>query len=53
LVERQNGGGYWSSLQVIGQMNLTYIVSQKEDRMVFIDQHAAHERVVYESLMKA
>lgn len=43
--------GYWSSLQVIGQANLTYIVCQKDDRLVFVDQHAAHERVVYESLM--
>lgn len=44
---------YWSSLQVIGQVNLTYIVCQKEDRLVLVDQHAAHERVVYESLMRA
>ncbi len=43
----------WSSLQVIGQVNLTYIVCQKEDRLVLVDQHAAHERVVFESLMKA
>lgn len=43
----------WSSLQVIGQVNLTYIVCQKEDRIVLVDQHAAHERVVFESLMKA
>ncbi len=46
-------GGFWSSLQVVGQVNLTYIVCQKEDRMIFVDQHAAHERVVYESLMKS
>lgn len=46
------GGGYWSSLQVIGQANLTYIVCQKDDRLVFVDQHAAHERVVFESLMR-
>lgn len=45
--------GYWSSLQIIGQANLTYIVCQKEDRLVFVDQHAAHERVVYESLMRS
>ena len=45
--------GYWSTLQVIGQANLTYIVCQKEDRLVYVDQHAAHERVVYESLMKS
>lgn len=42
---------YWSSLQVIGQVNLTYIVCQKQDRLVLVDQHAAHERVVYESLI--
>lgn len=46
-------GSYWSSLQVIGQAHLTYIVCQKNDRLVFVDQHAAHERVVYESLMKS
>ncbi len=43
----------WSSLQVIGQVNLTYIVCQKEDRLVLVDQHAAHERVVFESLMSS
>lgn len=47
------GPGYWSSLQVVGQVNLTYIVCQKEDRLVLVDQHAAHERVVYESLMQS
>lgn len=45
--------GYWSSLQVLGQANLTYIVCQKDDRLVYVDQHAAHERVVFESLMQA
>ncbi len=45
--------GYWSSLQVLGQANLTYIICQKEDRLVYVDQHAAHERVVYETLMQA
>ncbi len=42
----------WSSLQIIGQLNLTYLVCQKNDRMVLVDQHAAHERVVFESLMQ-
>lgn len=47
------GVGYWSSLQVLGQANLTYIICQKNDRLVYVDQHAAHERVVFESLMQA
>lgn len=45
--------GYWGRLQVLGQANLTYIVCQKEDRLVFVDQHAAHERVVFEKLMQS
>jgi DNA mismatch repair protein MutL len=49
--------GYWSSLQVLGQANLTYIVSQlagqSAGKLVFVDQHAAHERVAYERLMQA
>jgi DNA mismatch repair protein MutL len=46
-------GGYWSSLEVLGQANLTYIVTQHREKMVFVDQHAAHERVAYEKLMNA
>ncbi|ASD64062.1 DNA mismatch repair endonuclease MutL [Bdellovibrio bacteriovorus] len=45
--------GYWSSLEVLGQANLTYIVTQSRDKLVFVDQHAAHERVVFEKLMNA
>jgi len=44
--------GHWSSMQVIGQLNLTYIVCQRQDRMVLVDQHAAHERVAFEKLMR-
>jgi DNA mismatch repair protein MutL len=45
--------GFWSQLQVIGQVDLTYIVAQSKDKMVLIDQHAAHERVAFERLMRA
>ena len=43
---------YWSNLMVIGQVNLTYIVTQSEEAVFFIDQHAAHERVAFERLKK-
>jgi len=33
-----------------GQLHDTYIVAQTVDGMVIIDQHAAHERIVYERM---
>ncbi|MDX9730864.1 MAG: DNA mismatch repair endonuclease MutL [Bdellovibrionales bacterium] len=45
--------GVWSRLQILGQAGQTYLVCQDHDRLVFVDQHAAHERVAYERLMKA
>ncbi|WP_018688597.1 DNA mismatch repair endonuclease MutL [Ahrensia kielensis] len=35
------------------QIHDTYIVSQTENSVVIVDQHAAHERLVFESLKKA
>lgn len=44
---------HWSKLQVLGQLNLTYIVCQSRKSLLLVDQHAAHERVVFEKLMAA
>lgn len=33
-----------------GQVHENYIISQTKDGMVIVDQHAAHERLVYEKL---
>ena len=40
----------WTSLQALAQAHLTYIVCQSDRALVFIDQHAAHERILYERL---
>ena len=39
-------------LRPIGQMNLTYVISEGPDGLYLIDQHAAHERVLYEKVKK-
>ena len=36
-----------------GQMGLTYIVTEGPDGMYLIDQHAAHERVLFDRLQAA
>jgi DNA mismatch repair protein MutL len=38
-------------LRVIGQINASYIVAEGPDGMYLIDQHAAHERVLYERML--
>jgi DNA mismatch repair protein MutL len=43
----------WASLQLIGQSRLTYLVAQTSEHLILIDQHAAHERVLFEKLMRA
>lgn len=41
-----------SRYQIIGQVFDTYWLVQFEDKLFIIDQHAAHEKVKYERLMK-
>jgi DNA mismatch repair protein MutL len=38
-------------LRVIGQSRNTYIVAETEDALLLIDQHIAHERVLYEQML--
>ena len=41
-----------SRFRIIGQVFETYWLVQYEDKLLMIDQHAAHEKVNYERLMK-
>jgi DNA mismatch repair protein MutL len=42
--------GPFSSLEPVGQVLGTYLVCRAADKMVLIDQHAAHERIAFEKL---
>ena len=39
-------------LRLIGQVGATYLVAEGPDGLYLIDQHAAHERVLFERMMK-
>lgn len=41
------------SLKVIGQARNTYIVAQCDDGVLIIDQHVAHERVLFDRMIEA
>ncbi|MCX7749704.1 MAG: DNA mismatch repair endonuclease MutL [Clostridia bacterium] len=40
----------FSDFKIIGQVFSTYIILQDGEDMILIDQHAAHERIMYEKL---
>ena len=45
--------GFFGQLRYIGQVHSTYLVCELPGEMVLLDQHAAHERVVFNRLRRA
>lgn len=41
------------SIWPIGQVDKTFIIAQSEDKLYLIDQHAAHERILYDKFVNA
>jgi DNA mismatch repair protein MutL len=52
-IAEQSATGFFGSLEFIGQLRRTYLVCEGPGEMVLVDQHAAHERVVFERLRSA
>lgn len=44
---------FFQEMHLIGQAQGTYIIAEKEETIYIIDQHAAHERVRYEEIIKS
>ena len=40
----------FGSLRVVGQLLASYLVVEGKQGLILVDQHAAHERVLYERL---
>ena len=50
VTKRYNDTSIYTESTVIGQLFETYILLEYRDKLVLLDQHAAHERIMYERI---
>ena len=46
-----NNSAQLPALRILGQLALTYIIAEGPEGLYLVDQHAAHERVLFEKLL--
>ncbi|OFX12498.1 MAG: hypothetical protein A2V59_10595 [Armatimonadetes bacterium RBG_19FT_COMBO_69_19] len=44
--------GRLPAMRLLGQLHRTYLLAQSDGGLIVIDQHAAHERVLYERILR-
>ncbi|AKB58480.1 DNA mismatch repair endonuclease MutL [Methanosarcina barkeri] len=50
-IQKSNTDSF-ENLRIIGQVSKLYILAERGEDLVLIDQHAAHERILYEQVLK-
>jgi DNA mismatch repair protein MutL len=50
--EKVNVAGSSQKFQIIGILNKLYVLMENQDGLVLVDQHAAHERILFEELRR-
>lgn len=43
----------FGALPILGQLRASYLLAETEDGLMVVDQHAAHERILYEGLRQS
>ncbi len=52
-ISKTEGVPKFPSLNIIGQFHKTYIIAEYNDTLYMIDQHAAHEKILFEKFKKS
>ena len=53
MLEKDNMECETPDIRIMGQVDNLYVIAEKDDGIVIIDQHAAHERVLFEQVQES